>query len=156
MKCWRLSLFFCVKNSFHIKILLTLHILCLSCNLKKPKTTPKLSNKRRNKHPPTCLNKRRNKHPPTCFWWCSLWVREETSILLLVLTREETSILLLVLTREDTSILLLVLTREDTSILLLVFGGVLCEVHTYSAIFSFCRSTWLRYQKNYILLCDCM
>ena len=132
MKCWRLSLFFCVKNSFHIKILLTLHILCLSCNLKKPKTTPKLSNKRRNKHPPTCLNKRRNKHPPTCFWWCSLWVREETSILLLVLT------------------------REDTSILLLVFGGVLCEVHTYSAIFSFCRSTWLRYQKNYILLCDCM
>jgi len=39
-----------------------------------------------------------------------------------------------------------------TSIVLIVFNGVLYHVHTYTATVSYCCSTWIRYQKSYILV----
>ena len=38
----------------------------------------------------------------------------------------------------------------ETSVVLIVFNWVICDVSTYTAIISFCRPTWMRYQKYFI------
>jgi hypothetical protein len=35
----------------------------------------------------------------------------------------------------------------EASVVLIVFNGVVCDVSAYTVVVSFCRSTWIRYQK---------
>ena len=44
--------------------------------------------------------------------------------------------------------------RAESSFVLFVFDGVICEISTYTITVSYCRSTWIRYQKNNILVSD--
>ena len=47
------------------------------------------------------------------------------------------------------------LSRAETSIILFNFWWCpICEVHTYTVTISFRHSTWIRYQKSYILVSD--
>jgi hypothetical protein len=38
----------------------------------------------------------------------------------------------------------------ETSVVLIVFNCVVCDVSAYTVVVSFCRSTWIRYQKCFI------
>jgi hypothetical protein len=38
----------------------------------------------------------------------------------------------------------------------MVFDGVLSEVCAYTVTISYHGSTWIKYQKNYILFSDCI
>ena len=38
----------------------------------------------------------------------------------------------------------------ETSVVLVVFNEVICDVSAYTVTVSFCRSTWIRYQKCFI------
>ena len=46
--------------------------------------------------------------------------------------------------------------RAETSVILMVFDGVLSEVCAYTVTISYHGSTWIKYQKNYILFSDCI
>ena len=42
----------------------------------------------------------------------------------------------------------------ETSVALIIFNGILYHVCTYTLTISYRRSTWIRYQKSYILVSD--
>ena len=44
--------------------------------------------------------------------------------------------------------------KEQKQASLIFFASVLFDVHTYTVAISYCRSTWIRHQKNYILVSD--
>ena len=48
------------------------------------------------------------------------------------------------------------LTRKNRNKLILIFDCVLCKSLSYTVTVSYCRSTWIRNQKNYILISDCI
>ena len=41
---------------------------------------------------------------------------------------------------------------EETSAVLIIFNGVLCRIHVYTVAVFYRCSTWIRYQKSYILV----
>ena len=42
----------------------------------------------------------------------------------------------------------------ETNVVLKVFKNVICDISAYTVTVSFCCSTGMRYQKNYILVSD--
>ena len=43
----------------------------------------------------------------------------------------------------------------ETSIVLIVFNGIIYHIHPYTVPIFYCLSTWITYQKSYILVSNC-